>query len=264
MTGHPGDRLAALRAQKPLVHCITNYVAMNHAANVLLAAGAAPAMVHAPQETGPFAAAAGALTVNIGTLSLPWVEGIHRAVDGARGAGRPWVLDPVAHFISPWRARVTERLVAMGPSVIRGNPSEILALTGVEAAGAGPESGDSVAAAEAAARGLAHRTGAVIAVTGPEDFVTDGTRAARVSGGSPWMPRVTATGCALTALMGGFAAVESDAFEAACAALAMFGAAGAKADPVAQGPGSFVPAFLDALADVAPEALDPLVRMEAA
>ena len=36
----PATMLAAMRRERPLVHCITNYVAMNVAANVVLAAGA--------------------------------------------------------------------------------------------------------------------------------------------------------------------------------------------------------------------------------
>ncbi len=252
----PGAALAQMRAAAPLVHCITNYVAMNHAANVLLAAGASPAMVHAAQETEAFAGVAHALTINIGTISLPWVEGMHRAVAGARGAGRPWVLDPVAHFISPWRAAQADRLLTEAPSVIRGNASEILALAGSASAGKGPDAGDSVDAAEAQARRLAQASGAVVAVTGERDFVTDGARAVRITGGDALMTKVTATGCALTALVGAFAGSIEDRFAATVGALAMFKAAGGQAAAEARGPGSFVPAFLDALYALPPEAAD--------
>ena len=68
----PKNVLTALRDKNPLVHCITNYVAMNTAANVVLAAGAAPAMVHAPEEIADFTPICGELTINIGTLSTPW------------------------------------------------------------------------------------------------------------------------------------------------------------------------------------------------
>ncbi|MCA8878694.1 MAG: hydroxyethylthiazole kinase [Rhodobacteraceae bacterium] len=256
MTWTPADSLAAMRTAAPLVHCITNYVAMNYAANVLLAAGASPAMVHTPEEAGDFAAIAAALTVNIGTLSPHWVEGMSRAIAGARAAGRPWVLDPVAHFATPYRQEVTRRLVAEAPTVIRGNASEILALGGEGSAGKGVDAGDPVEAAEAAARRLAHETGAVVAVTGEVDFVTDGDRGARIAGGSPLMPLVTATGCALTALTGAFLATGPDPFRATAAALAMFAAAGDRAGHAAQGPGSFAPAFLDALHALSPADLN--------
>lgn len=252
--------LTALRDAQPLVHCITNFVAMNFAANTLLAAGAAPAMIHAPEEAGDFAAVAGALTINIGTLDAPWLKGMHAAIDGASAAGKPWVLDPVGHFATPYRATVAGELAARAPTVIRGNASEIMALAGVETAGRGVDAGDAVATAERAARDLAARTGAVIAVTGPVDFVTDGPQAAHVEGGHPLMPQVTATGCALTALCGGYLASTDDPFMATCGALAHFAAAGQAAGSVARGPGSFAVAFLDALAETQPGDLIGRVR----
>lgn len=243
--------LTALRSQTPLVHCITNYVAMNIAANVVLAAGASPAMLHAQEEVADFVPICGALTINIGTLSPSWVAAMQLAADTARATGTPWVLDPVAHFVSPYRKEVARDLVARGPSIIRGNASEILALSGAATAGKGADSGDSVADAEDTATALARAQGCVVAITGEVDFVTDGERAARVSGGSDIMPKVTALGCSLTALTGAFAAVAPP-LEATAAALALFAEAGSRAAQTAQGPGSFQVAFLDALSQITP------------
>ena len=114
--------LTELRAKAPLVHCITNYVAMNIAANVLLAAGASPAMIHTAEETDDFAKIVGALTVNIGTISPPWLDGMRRAVDAANAAGVPWVLDPVAHFATPYRSAAAQELMQMKPTILRSWP----------------------------------------------------------------------------------------------------------------------------------------------
>ncbi|TPE52205.1 hydroxyethylthiazole kinase [Amaricoccus solimangrovi] len=253
----PGTLLEEMRARAPLVQCITNFVAMNIAANALLVAGASPAMVHDMRESGEFAAIAGALTVNIGTLSPEWLGGMRAAAEAAKAAGRPWVLDPVAHFATDFRRRATAGLMALGPDILRGNASEILALAGGAGSGRGVDSGDPVAAAEGAAVALSRASGAVVAVTGEVDFVTDGTRSARIAGGSPLMPRVTALGCALTCLVGAFAATRPDRlFEATVAALAMFAAAGEMAAREARGPGGFGWMFLDALAAVGPAELD--------
>lgn len=254
-----------MRRRAPLVHCITNYVAMNVAANVLLAAGASPAMVHAEEEAGEFAGLAGALTVNIGTLSPGWVGGMKAAIAGAMAAGRPWVLDPVAHFATGYRRRVAAELLALRPTVVRGNASEIIALDGGVSAGQGADAGDPVEQAEEAARQLSRAHGAVVAVTGPVDFVTDGTRAARISGGSALMPKVTALGCSLTCLVGAFTAVAPDApFEATVAALATFAAAGEAAERGAEGPGSFAMRFLDALHGLEAPALEAGERIRPA
>jgi hydroxyethylthiazole kinase len=248
----PQDLLVALRDQNPLVHCMTNYVAMNVAANVVLAAGASPAMVHAPEEIADFTPLCGALTINIGTLSAPWLTSMIAAATTARAHNIPWVLDPVAHFISGCRKKAAQDLLALRPTIIRGNASEILALVGEAGAGKGADSGDSVEAAEGAAKALAIEMGAVVAITGPIDFVTDGVKDARVTGGSPIMPQITALGCSQTALMGGYAAV-GPAFDAALAGLAHFKVAGTAAAKIAAGPGSFQMHFLDALAATQPQ-----------
>ncbi|MGY9048236.1 hypothetical protein P775_13940 [Puniceibacterium antarcticum] len=255
----PAEMLRQMRADAPLVQCITNYVAMNIAANVVLAAGASPAMVHAVEEIPEFTPIAGALTINIGTVSAPWRDSMLLAAELARDKTIPWVLDPVAHFISDYRRQVAQDLLARRPTIVRGNASEILALAGEAGLGKGADSGDSVEAAEGAARMLAQRSGAVVAITGPLDFVTDGTRAAHLSGGSAWMPKVTALGCSLTALMGAYAAV-GPAFNATLAALAHFKVAGTRAGAEATGPGSFQVHFLDALAATGPEDLAAVIR----
>lgn len=255
----PQDLLTTLRTQKPLVHCITNYVAMNIAANVVLAAGASPAMVHAQEEIADFTPICGALTINIGTLSLPWVTSMIAAADAANGAGVPWVLDPVAHFISGYRKGVAQDLLALRPTILRGNASEIIAMAGEAGAGKGADSGDSVDAAEGAARTLATSHGCVVAVTGPVDFVTDGRKSAKVTGGSEIMPMITALGCSQTALMGAYSAC-GPAFEAALATLAHFKVAGTQAAQKANGPGSFQVHFLDALAATQPEELASVIQ----
>lgn len=244
----PATVLTALRANPPLVHCITNYVAMNIAANVVLAAGASPAMIHAPEEAGEFAGIAGALTINIGTLSAPWLAGMTEAAAAANAARKPWVLDPVAHFATGFRRQAAAELVELRPAVIRGNASEIIALAGGDSAGQGVDARDTVSAAQERAVALASAKGAIVAVSGETDFVTDGIRRATIHGGSPLMPQVTALGCALTCLIGATcAATPEDPFEAAVSAFAMFAAAGSEASRHADGPGSFAWRFLDAI-----------------
>lgn len=244
-----GDLFDRMRQTSPLVQCITNYVAMNFAANVLLAAGASPAMVHAPEEAGEFAKLASALTINIGTISPYWLDGMREAAKAANESGKPWVLDPVAHFATTFRRNATDALLALHPTVIRGNASEIMALAGVASSGRGVDSGDTVQNAEASAAILAKQTGAIVAVTGAVDFVTDGQHAARIEGGSELMPKITAMGCALTGLVGAFtAAAPEDPFMATVSALASFAVAGTQTAQQAAGPGSFAWRFIDALA----------------
>ena len=240
--------LSKVREHAPLVHNITNYVVMNSTANALLAVGASPAMVHSAEEVEAFAGIADALVVNIGTLSPSWVAAMKLAADRAADRPIPWVLDPVAAGATAYRTAVARALADRRPAVIRGNASEILALAG---AAAGPTRGvdstDSADAAVEAARALARDRRTVVAVTGETDHVTDGDRLVSVSNGSRLMTRVTGTGCAATALIGAFLAVEPDPLAAAAHALTVFGVAGEMAAGEASGPGSLQVALLDAL-----------------
>lgn len=263
MLTDPGQYLAQMRADAPLVQNITNHVAMNIMANVMLAAGASPAMVHAEEEAPEFAAIAAALTINIGTLSTPWIRSMTGAAAAARAAGTPWVLDPVAVGATAFRREAGAQLLALRPDVIRGNASEILALSGQAAAGKGADAADEVAAAEDAATLLAQDHGLVVAVTGPVDYVTDGTRAMRIANGHAMMPRITALGCSLTGIVGAFIA-GGPAFESTVAALAYFALAGEVAGRNAVGPASFQTAFVDALHTLGPDDLNAGARIAAA
>ncbi|MDB4886309.1 MAG: thiM [Gemmatimonadetes bacterium] len=240
--------LQRVRAAAPLVHNITNYVVMNNTANALLAVGASPAMVHAVDEVEEFAAISRALVVNIGTLSPPWVEAMRLAVARARTGGIPWVLDPVGVGATGYRRSVGAELAGLRPTVIRGNASEILVLAGaVGSAGRGVDSADETATALEPAQRLARATGAVIAMTGAIDYVTDGHRVVTVSNGHEMMARVTGLGCTATALVGAFLGANDDPFAATVAALATLGVAGELATEQSAGPGTLQVNLLDAL-----------------
>lgn len=250
-----GDHLARMRSARPLVQNITNFVSMDIAANALLAAGASPAMVHAPEELDEFGAFIGALVINIGTLSSGWVDSMEAAARGARERGKPWVLDPVGAGATSFRTATVLRLLDQRPSVLRGNASEILAIAGahgLEAAsarGKGVDSGNSADEAAEVAAELARRLACTVVATGEIDVVTDGARTLRFANGSVLMTRVTAVGCSLSAIVGAFCAV-ADPFAAACAGVALVGVAGEMAAQDAALPGSFRVALIDHLASV--------------
>lgn len=247
--------LARMRAARPLVQNITNFVSMDIAANVLLAAGAAPAMVHAPEESPEFVRRAAALVINTGTLSQSWADSMEVATTAARMHGTPWVLDPVGAGGTRFRDATIQKLLRHRPAIIRGNASEIMAVAGAcgltrpdEAARPrGVDSAHATAEAEVPASTLARHCFCVVAATGAVDVVTDGARMVRLANGSPWMERVTALGCGLTSLIGAFAGLGQDPFLATVAAIGVYGVAGEMAADEARGPGSFRTAFIDAL-----------------
>lgn len=262
-TAHAARNLAAVRDKRPLVHNITNFVVMNFTANALLAMGASPVMAHAAGEVEEMVSLAGALVLNIGTLTEEWVESMIRAGRKAFACKIPVVLDPVGSGATTLRTRSARRIIAeTRPTVVRGNASEVLSLTDASSKTRGVDSAHSVGAATAAARSLALELGATLAITGPEDLVTDGTRVIRITNGHPLMARVTGTGCAATVIIGAFLAVDPDPVSATATALAYFGLAGEVAARHAAAPGSFMIQLLDALYTITPEQLEEECSIE--
>ena len=183
--------LQRLRERKPRVHCITNAVAQNFTANMLLAAGAVPSMTIAQKEIRAFVARADALLVNLGTFDPERQKASLAAIGVANKAKIPWLLDPVFIDRSPPRAAFAKRLLALAPRLVRMNGPEFDALSrGKRADGAG----------EAALMRFAKARRTVAGLTGARDLVCDGARLAAVDNGDPLMAQVTAMGCAASAL----------------------------------------------------------------
>lgn len=253
--------LAAFRAAQPLVQCLTNIVVAQWTANVLLAAGAAPAMVDNPNEAGDFARVAGGVLINTGTPYEETAAAMLLAVRAASEHGTPWVLDPVAAGGLRWRTSLAHQFLDAGtPAIIRGNASEVAGLAG-GAGGRGVDSAESSETVVDVAKDLATKHSTVVAVSGAVDQITDGDRLVRVSNGHEIMTRVTGVGCSLGALMSGFAAVEPDGLLAATAATALLTVAADRAYAVAPLPGSFAVRLLDELAAITPGELAAAVRL---
>lgn len=257
------DLLEAIRNNPPLIHNVTNYVVMNFTANALLALGASPVMAHAPEEVEEMVALSGALVLNIGTLSTPWIEAMFLAGHAANQRKIPIVLDPVGAGATRFRTDSAKRLLAeLRPAVIRGNASEILALCDQASHTRGVDSQDAMDTAEAAAKTLAKKHGVIVSMTGQVDFVTDGHRVATIANGHFLMGRITGTGCAASAITAAFCAREKDALVASTAALGVFGIAGEMAAQGSPLPGTFQVLLLDALAAVDRPTIENRLKME--
>ena len=233
--------------RSPLVHCLTNVVAATSSANALLAVGASPAMVENPAEAAEFAAVSDAVLINLGTMSTERSAAARQAAAAAHSAGTPWVLDPVAVGVLAERTHLANELLTHSPTIIRGNASEIMSLVGASSGGRGVDSVSDSSDALAAAVELARRGGAIVAVSGVIDYVTDGDRTISIPGGDPMLTRVTATGCMLGALIAAFAAVCDSPLVAAAGASALLAAAGERSARRTSGPGSFAVSLLDDL-----------------
>ncbi|SDF21372.1 hydroxyethylthiazole kinase [Fontibacillus panacisegetis] len=253
--------LVKVQKLKPLVHNITNVVVTNFTANGLYALGASPVMAYAPEEVADMAKIAGAVVLNIGTLSSEQVEAMIIAGLSANRHGVPVLLDPVGAGATQFRTDSALKILReVKVSLVRGNASEIAHLVGeareIKGVDVGESGSDAAANIELAIR-VSRELGTVIVITGKEDIITDGDSYRIISGGDALLTQVTGTGCLLTSVLGAFAAIEDDILQAGTAGLAFYGAAASRAaERTAEvGPGSFQIAFLDELAKLHPHSL---------
>jgi hydroxyethylthiazole kinase len=250
--------LDRVRRQQPLIHLITNLVTLADVANATLAIGARPVMAHAPEEVEEIARAARALVLNLGTPSRERVEAMSRAGQAANAQGIPVIFDPVGVGASRFRRENSARLFdALCIAIVRGNAGEIGALAGLEGTQSGVDTVRTDYDRAAVARSLAARYRAVVAVSGPTDFVSDSTRIVAIGNGTPLLQRITGAGDMLSAIIGASAAVESDALLAAASGTIWFGVASecAARRGAANGTGSFRVALLDALSNLNAETI---------
>ncbi|KAL3507428.1 hypothetical protein ACH5RR_032810 [Cinchona calisaya] len=242
--------LTKLRQESPLIQCITNFVSMDIMANVLLSAGASPAMIHSIDEIPEFTPKAHALCINVGTLTTDWLPAMKVAAETANKEGKPWVLDPVAAGATGFRLKACLELLGLKPCVVRGNGSEILALFkgSVDPTSKGVDSSHESTDVVEAAKSLAQLSGSVIAVSGAVDIITDGHRVVGVQNGVAMLQKITATGCSVTALIAAFIAIDPlHVIEATSSALSLFGVAAEIGMQMSNGPASLRTHLMDSL-----------------
>ena len=229
------EMLQRLRGATPRVHCLMNTVVQKLVADGLSALGAIPSMTSSVDEVSSFVATADALVVNLGTLDDQRRQAIRLALDTAHDKAKPWVLDPAHCDYSPPRAAFAQELLARSPAVLRANASEFVLLSVPDP---------------------------VVGVrTGAADLVRQGERSLAIENGHGLTAKVTGTGCLSGAIIAAFLAVEQDAFQAAAAAMLVVGVAAEIAGETAHGPGSFEPAFLDALDRIGPAEITTRARV---
>ncbi|XP_073056699.1 hydroxyethylthiazole kinase isoform X2 [Primulina eburnea] len=242
--------LKSVRETSPLIQCITNFVSVDFVANLLISAGASPAMIHSIEEIPDFAPKTHALYINVGTLTPGWLPAMKLAATLAHDSGRPWVLDPVAAGASGFRLSTCLELLKMRPTVIRGNGSEIMSLFkgSLDDTSKGVDSSHESLDAVEAAKSLAKSSGSIVAISGVVDFITDGHRVVGAKNGVSMLQKITGTGCSVTALIAAFVAIDpSRPFEATASALSVFGVASEIGMNLAKGPASLRMHLIDAL-----------------
>lgn len=240
------ENIINLRKNKPLILNLTNYVTMDFMANALLAIGAAPIMSTCQEELEELVAMAMAININIGTLDNAFIEKSLMAAELAQKYQKPLILDPVGAGATRIRTKTARDLIPFA-TIVRGNASEIIALSGISSNTKGVESVNTTDDAKNAAIALANFHQCTIVVSGAIDFITDKTSTTEVAYGSELMPLVTGMGCAMTAIISAFRAVVNDSFEASNLATHYFNLCGELTALNDRHPASFQAHFIDHL-----------------
>ena len=212
-----------MRQANPHIHCITNNVAQNVTANIMLAVNVTPSMTIAENEIAQFANNADGILVNLGTMDAQRTKAIETILPTLKGDKAIWTLDPVMVHLSEERLKMAKKLVECQPSIIRCNGEEANALFGKE------------------------KYEGCLVISGKVDKVKEKENWATIENGHEWMNSVTAMGCALNAIICACATVEKNRMIASVAALVMFAVAGELAAEKSLGPGTFLPNFIDEL-----------------
>lgn len=261
MSDTPSGFMSAVRSKVPLVHHITNYVTVNDCANICICAGGSPVMTDAAEDIPEMVRISSATVLNIGTLNERTVLSMMTAARIAYESGIPMILDPVGAGATSFRTKTAERLMSLGPSVIKGNAGEIGVLSGLGGDVKGVDSKGSNDVAEAT-RTLAERMGCIVVATGKTDFISDGRKTLRLSNGCDYLSAVSGTGCMTSSVAGCYAGACGTSVESMAAAVTAFNVAAEIAADNCRGPGTFKPALLDALWSLDAETIDSRIRCE--
>lgn len=233
-----------IRNAKPLVVNFTNFVTMDFMANTLLALGAAPIMSCCLDEVEELVNFASAININIGTLNEDFMKIAHAAAQFARENNKPVIFDPVGVGATRIRTKSALELLPYA-SIIRGNASEIIAISGSSVNAKGVETTNSTDEAKSSAIILAKQLGCTVIVSGKVDFITNGDKQVEVPYGSELMTFVTGMGCTMTSVVAAFRAVINDSFQAANVATHYYDLIGELTSKSVQHPGSFRTEFID-------------------
>jgi hydroxyethylthiazole kinase len=255
--------LEEVRAKRPLVHHLTNWVTIYDCANIVKTLGASPVMAHAIEESGDMARLASSLVLNIGTLTPEFIESMKVAANSANKKGIPVILDVCGAGATKLRDEKSfELLNQVRIDVIKGNASEVARIAGEKVQTKGVDSVKVEKDLVNLAEKLAKDRKATVVITGKEDIVADKTKHYIVKNGHEMMTHVVGTGCMAASVIGAFCAVEKDLARSAAAGLCVYGIAAELAAKEAKGPASFKEKLFDNLYNLDKATIEKMQRIE--
>ena len=245
------NNIEKLRQNSPLVLNITNIVVSNYVANGLLSLGCSPIMSNAIEEMDELPAICQALVINIGTLTSSQIEAMIKAGKSANKNNTPVVLDPVGVGATTFRQETVKTLLnEIKFDLIRGNAGEIAYLAQVNWAAKGVDAGSGEGDLSKIAKDVASKYNCIVSISGETDYISDGEKVAKIGNGCELFPKITGSGCLLSAVCGAFLTLEGNVFELTVNACTSYAIAGelAQENLKTTQTGQFYTRLLDSLA----------------
>ena len=252
--------LSKIKELKPMIHHITNYVAMNDSANITIAIGASPIMSFAHGEMEELVSVASTLLINIGTLDEYIIQAMMLALNTAKKRGIPVLLDPVGSGATKLRTSTAMAIVNKGVDIVKGNQGEILSLLGKEGVVKGVDSKAKIDAE--VVKEVSQKINSIVVATGKEDFVTDGKKVYVMQNGAEMLGKITASGCMLGSVIASFMAVQKDYLMAAIEGLACYNVAGELAAEKSTGSSSFRQNLIDEIFNITADKVVDRIKLE--
>ncbi|WP_081668356.1 hydroxyethylthiazole kinase [Butyrivibrio sp. MC2013] len=201
-----GDHIKDMR-RKPLIHIITNPIAMARSADAVLAVGGRPIMAEHPGEVSEITKTCDALLLNLGNISDVRMKAMTQAAETADETAIPVVVDAVGVACSKLRLDYMKGLLKKhNITVIKGNYSEIKSLYDEQYRSSGVDAAPDLTIEEirGCAIEISARYGTIVVATGEWDLVAWGDECVELAGGSSQMGSVTGTGCMLGAVIAAY------------------------------------------------------------
>lgn len=263
MVSRIAKMMTEVRTKNPLVHHLTNYVTVNDCANITICAGGSPVMSDAARDVPEMVRISSSVVLNIGTLKPRTIESMIVAGKEANDAGIPVILDPVGAGATRYRTEsVMKILDGVEISVIKGNSGEIGVLAGTGGEVRGVDSVSTMSDCAETVKLFAKNTGAVVAMTGPVDYVSDGKKVAILSNGDRYLECVSGTGCMVSSVVGCYTGTHGANLKSVAAAISVFCIAGEIAAQDCKGPGSFKVSLFDSMYNLTEKDVTSRLKME--
>lgn len=258
------NNLEKLRKKSPLIHNITNIVVANYVANGLLSLGCSPIMSNAIEEMDELPAICQALVINIGTLTSEQIKSMIKAGISANKNNIPVVLDPVGVGATTFRQETVKTLLSeIDFDLIRGNAGEIAHLGKVAWSSKGVDAGSGEANLAQIAKDVALKYDCIVSISGEIDYISDGRKIAKIDNGTTLFPKITGSGCLLSAVCGAFLTLGKNSFELIISACTSYAVAGqiAKEQLNENQTGQFYISLLDSLAKLDDETVEKYAKI---